>query len=48
VQRTRSQRDRRVAHLRLTEEGENTLEALAQAHSEELGRIRPEIRRIFK
>lgn len=48
VNRTRSQRDRRVAHLRLTEQGENALEALAEAHSQELGRIRPEIRRIFK
>lgn len=48
VQRVRSQRDRRVAHLRLTDEGESTLEALAQAHGEELARIKPEIRRIFK
>ena len=48
VQRARSQRDRRVAHLRLTDEGENALEVLAEAHSQELNRIRPEIRRIFK
>jgi DNA-binding MarR family transcriptional regulator len=48
VIRARSQRDRRVAHLRLTDEGESRLEALAQAHSEELARIKPEIRRIFK
>lgn len=48
VLRARSQRDRRVAHLRLTEEGENTLEVLAEAHSQELNRIRPEMRRIFK
>jgi DNA-binding MarR family transcriptional regulator len=48
VIRARSQRDRRVAHLRLTEEGENTLEVLAEAHSQELNRIRPEMRRIFK
>jgi DNA-binding MarR family transcriptional regulator len=48
VLRARSQRDRRVAHLRLTEEGENALEVLAEAHSHELNRIRPEMRRIFK
>jgi DNA-binding MarR family transcriptional regulator len=48
VVRARSQRDRRVAHLRLTEEGENTLEVLAEAHNQELNRIRPEMRRIFK
>ncbi len=48
VVRARSQRDRRVAHLRLTEEGENTLEVLAEAHSQELNRVRPEMRRIFK
>src|SRR5579885_1339468 len=48
VQRARSQRDRRVAHLRLTEDGENTLEVLAEAHNQELNRIRPEMRRIFK
>lgn len=48
VMRARSQRDRRVAHLRLTEEGENILEVLAEAHSQELNRIRPEMRRIFK
>ena len=48
VLRARSQRDRRVAHLRLTEEGENALEVLAEAHSQELNRIRPEMRRIFK
>ena len=48
VLRARSQRDRRVAHLRLTEDGENTLEVLAEAHSQELNRIRPEMRRIFK
>lgn len=48
VLRARSQRDRRVAHLRLTEEGETVLEALAEAHGQELNRIRPDIRRIFK
>ena len=48
VFRARSQRDRRVAHLRLTDEGESTLEALAEAHGQELNRIRPEMRRIFK
>jgi DNA-binding MarR family transcriptional regulator len=48
VLRARSQRDRRVAHLRLTEEGENALEVLAEAHGQELNRIRPEMRRIFK
>lgn len=48
VMRARSQRDRRVAHLRLTEEGENVLEVLAEAHGQELNRIRPEMRRIFK
>jgi DNA-binding MarR family transcriptional regulator len=48
VLRARSQRDRRVAHLRLTEEGENVLEVLAEAHGQELNRIRPEMRRIFK
>jgi DNA-binding MarR family transcriptional regulator len=48
VVRARSQRDRRVAHLRLTEEGENALEVLAEAHSQELNRVRPEMRRIFK
>lgn len=48
VFRARSQRDRRVAHLRLTEEGETALEALAEAHGQELNRIRPEMRRIFK
>jgi hypothetical protein len=37
-----------VAHLRLTEEGETVLAALAEAHSLELSRIRPEMRRIFK
>lgn len=48
VFRARSQRDRRVAHLRLTEEGDTALEALAEAHGQELNRIRPEMRRIFK
>src|SRR5579871_5423988 len=48
VLRARSQRDRRVAHLRLTEEGETVLEALAEAHGQELNRVRPEMRRIFK
>ena len=48
VLRARSQRDRRVAHLRLTDEGETVLEALAEAHGQELNRIRPDIRRIFK
>ena len=48
VLRARSQRDRRVAHLRLTEEGESTLEALAEAHCQELNRLRPEMRRICK
>lgn len=48
VFRARSQRDRRVAHLRLTEEGETALTALAEAHGQELNRVRPEMRRIFK
>lgn len=48
VFRARSQRDRRVAHLRLTDEGDTVLEALAEAHGQELNRIRPEMRRIFK
>ena len=48
VLRARSQRDRRVAHLRLTEQGEQVLLTLAEAHSQELNRIRPEVRRILK
>jgi len=48
VKRVRSQRDRRVAHLQITETGENCLQDLADAHREELMRIRPEMRRIFK
>lgn len=48
VRRVRSQRDRRVAHLTITESGESCLRDLAEAHREELMRIRPEMRRIFK
>ena len=48
VRRVRSQRDRRVAHLQITESGEACLQELADAHRQELNRIRPEIRRIFK
>ena len=48
VERLRSDRDRRVAHLRLTEAGESCLKELVQAHSAALMDIRTEIRRIFK
>ncbi len=48
VQRLRSERDRRVAHLRLTPSGEVTLRELVEAHREALNDIRPEMRRIFK
>ena len=48
VQRLRSDRDRRVAHLRLTQEGEACLKELVEAHREALMGIRNEIRRIFK
>jgi len=48
VQRLRSDRDRRVAHLRLTQTGEATLRELVDAHREALMSIRTEIRRIFK
>ena len=48
VQRLRSDRDRRVAHLRLTSAGEATLRELVEAHREALMSIRAEIRRIFK
>ena len=48
VVRLRSDRDRRVAHLRLTPEGEVTLKALVEAHREALMGIRNEMRRIFK
>ena len=48
IQRVRSQRDRRVANLKITSQGEAVLHALAQAHHDQLARIRPEIRRIFK
>jgi DNA-binding MarR family transcriptional regulator len=48
VRRVRSQRDRRVAHLNITEAGDSCLQELAEAHRLELLRIRPEIRRIFK
>lgn len=48
VRRMRSQRDRRVAHLQLTETGEACLRELADAHRQELARIRPEMRRVFK
>lgn len=48
VRRVRSQRDRRVAHLQITDSGEACLQELADAHRQELMRIRPEIRRIFK
>ncbi|MGE5624833.1 MAG: MarR family winged helix-turn-helix transcriptional regulator [Bacillota bacterium] len=48
VKRVRSQRDRRVAHLQITPTGEECLRELAEAHRQELTRIRPEMRRIFK
>lgn len=48
VVRLRSERDRRVAHLRLTPKGESTLRALVEAHREALMGIRNEMRRIFK
>jgi DNA-binding MarR family transcriptional regulator len=48
VRRVRSQRDRRVAHLQITPAGETCLQELADAHRQELLRIRPEMRRIFK
>jgi len=48
VVRLRSDRDRRVAHLRLTPEGEVTLKALVEAHRQALVGIRGEMRRIFK
>ena len=48
VTRLRSDRDRRVAHLRLTAEGEVALRELVEAHREALMNIRTEVRRIFK
>ncbi|MFI4920721.1 MAG: MarR family winged helix-turn-helix transcriptional regulator [Gammaproteobacteria bacterium] len=48
VQRLRSDRDRRVAHLRLTPAGEVKLRELVEAHRDALNDIRPEMRRIFK
>jgi len=48
VRRARSERDRRVAHLKLTPEGEARLKALVEAHRQELLNIRSEMRRIFK
>ena len=48
VRRERSERDRRVAHLRLTPEGETCLKALVEEHRQELLNIRSEMRRIFK
>lgn len=48
VKRMRSDRDRRVAHLRLTPAGELTLRELVEAHRDALNQIRPEMRRIFK
>ena len=48
VRRVRSQRDRRVAHLQITSAGEACLQELAESHRQELLRIRPEMRRIFK
>ena len=48
VRRERSERDRRVAHLRLTPEGETCLKELVEAHRQELLNIRSEMRRIFK
>jgi len=47
VKRVRSRVDRRVAHLRITDAGENTLRTLVEAHRVELGQIGPEIKRIF-
>jgi DNA-binding MarR family transcriptional regulator len=48
VVRLRSDRDRRVAHLRLTPDGEVSLRKLVDAHREALMDIRSEMRRIFK
>lgn len=48
VVRLRSDRDRRVAHLRLTPEGETTLKTLVEAHQQALMGIRTEILRIFR
>lgn len=48
VRRVRSHRDRRVAHLQITPAGEACLQELAEAHRQELLRLRPEMRRIFK
>ncbi|HET7174370.1 MAG TPA: MarR family transcriptional regulator [Gammaproteobacteria bacterium] len=48
VRRERSERDRRVAHLKLTPEGETCLKVLVEAHRQELLNIRSEMRRIFK
>lgn len=48
VQRLRSDRDRRVAHLRLTPAGEVILRELVEAHRDALNGVRPEMRRIFK
>lgn len=48
VVRLRSDCDRRVAHLRLTPEGEVTLKSLVEAHREALMGIRNEMRRIFR
>lgn len=48
VRRERSERDRRVAHLRLTPKGESCLKELVEAHRQELLNIRSEMRRIFK
>ena len=48
VRRERSDRDRRVAHLRLTPEGASCLKVLVDAHRQELMNIRPEMRRLFK
>lgn len=48
VRRERSERDRRVAHLKLTPEGEICLKKLVDAHRQELLNIRGEMRRIFK
>jgi DNA-binding MarR family transcriptional regulator len=43
VTRSRAVDDHRVVRLRLTEEGEQRLEALSAAHLEELDRLVPEI-----
>jgi DNA-binding MarR family transcriptional regulator len=47
LERTEDPDDRRVVRLRLTEKGQGTLVALAQAHMEELKRLAPEMRTLW-